>query len=109
MFTDGSFGARPQQKAPSGELSIAGQVYSKWRERWFPECTVFTDSQITTAEKSNATVNLSKLGRLSARPSSSLKLGFYRKEYPVDCLRTATAESQHWLAPLSTLQPKMVS
>lgn len=67
--------ASPAAKAPSGELSIAGQVTVNG-ESVVSGGTVFTDSLITTAEKSNATVNLSKMGRVVLAPSSNLKLGF---------------------------------
>ena len=67
--------ASPSAKAPSGELSIAGQVTLNGETVVYGG-TVFTDSVITTAEKSGATVNLSKLGRVELSPSSNLKLSF---------------------------------
>src|SRR5258705_5528369 len=70
--------ASPAAKAPSGELSIAGQVTVNG-ESVVSGGTVFTDSLITTAAKSNATVNLSKLGRVELAPSSTLKLCFPEK------------------------------
>jgi hypothetical protein len=70
--------ASPAAKAPSGELSIAGQVMVNG-ESMVSGGTVFSDSLITTAEKSNATVNLSKLGRVDLAPSSNLKLSFTDK------------------------------
>jgi ferric-dicitrate binding protein FerR (iron transport regulator) len=70
--------ASPAAKAPSGELSIAGQVTVNG-ENAVSGGTLFSDSIITTAEKSNATVNLSKLGRVDLSPSSNLKLGFTDK------------------------------
>jgi hypothetical protein len=70
--------ASPAAKAPSGELSIAGQVTVNG-ENALSGGTVFSDSIITTAEKSNATVNLSKLGRVDLSPSSNLKLSFTDK------------------------------
>jgi hypothetical protein len=70
--------ASPAAKAPSGELSIAGQVTVNG-ESAVSGGTVFTDSLITTAEKSNATVNLSKLGRVELAASSNLKLSFTEK------------------------------
>ncbi len=57
--------ASPAAKAPSGELSVSG--------------TVFSDSVITTADKSVATVNLSKSGRVELAPNSSLRLSFTEK------------------------------
>jgi len=70
--------ASPAAKAPSGELSIAGQVTVNG-ESAVSGGTVFTDSLITTAEKSNATVNLSKLGRVELAANSNLKLSFTEK------------------------------
>ena len=68
----------PAAKAPSGELSIAGQVTVNG-ETVVSGGTVFSDSIITTAEKSNATVNLSKLGRVELAPISNAKLSFTDK------------------------------
>jgi len=68
----------PAAKAPSGELSIAGQVTVNG-ETVVSGGTVFSDSIITTAEKSSATVNLSKLGRVELAPISNAKLSFTDK------------------------------
>ncbi|HEV7746197.1 MAG TPA: hypothetical protein VGO56_14450 [Pyrinomonadaceae bacterium] len=70
--------ASPAAKAPSGELSIAGQVTVNG-ETAVSGGTVFSDSIITTAERSTATVNLSKLGRVELSPTSNLKLSFTEK------------------------------
>jgi len=70
--------ASPAAKAPSAELSIAGQATVNG-EAAVSGGTVFSDSVITTADKSVATVNLSKLGRVELLPSSSLKLSFTEK------------------------------
>ncbi len=70
--------ASPAAKAPSGELSIAGTVTVNG-ENMVSGGTVFSDSVITTAEKSTATVNLSKLGRVELAPSSNMKLSFTEK------------------------------
>jgi hypothetical protein len=70
--------ASPAAKAPAGELSIAGQVTVNG-ETAVSGGTVFSESIITTAEKSNATVNLSKLGRVELLPTSNLKLSFTDK------------------------------
>jgi ferric-dicitrate binding protein FerR (iron transport regulator) len=70
--------ASPGAKAPSGELSIAGQVTVNG-EAAVTGGTVFSESIINTAEKSVATVNLSKLGRVELSPSSNLKLSFTDK------------------------------
>ncbi len=70
--------ASPAAKAPSGELSIAGQATVNG-EAAVSGGTVFSESVIATAEKSVATVNLSKLGRVELLPSSSMKLSFTEK------------------------------
>jgi len=70
--------ASPAAKAPSGELSVSGQVTVNG-ENMISGGTVFSDSLITTAEKSSATVNLSKLGRVELASTSSLKLSFTEK------------------------------
>ena len=70
--------ASPTAKAPSGELSIVGQVTLNGETVVYGG-TVFSDSVITTAEKSTATVNFSKLGRVELSPSSDLKLSFSEK------------------------------
>ena len=70
--------ASPAAKAPSGELSIAGQVTVNG-ETAISGGTLFSDSIINTADKSVATVSLSKLGRLQLMPSSNLKLSFTEK------------------------------
>jgi len=70
--------ASPSAKAPSGELSVSGQVTVNG-ENAISGGTVFSDSVITTAEKSVGIVNLSKLGRVEVAPSSSLKLSFTEK------------------------------
>ncbi len=67
--------ASPAAKAPSGELSIAGQVTVNG-ETAVTGGTVFSESLITTAEKSLATVNLSKLGRVELSPTTNMKLSF---------------------------------
>jgi hypothetical protein len=70
--------ASPAAKAPSGELSIAGQVTVNG-EIAISGGTLFSESVINTADRSVATVNLSKLGRLQLMPSSNLKLSFTEK------------------------------
>lgn len=70
--------ASPAAKAPSAELTIAGQVTVNG-ESMVSGGTVFSDSVITTAEKSSATVNLSKLGRVELSATSNLKLSFTEK------------------------------
>ena len=70
--------ASPEAKVPSGELSISGQVTVNG-QKVISGGTVFSDSVIATAEKSSATVNLSKLGRVELAPNSSLKFSFTDK------------------------------
>ena len=70
--------ASPSAKAPSGELSVVGQVTLNGETVVYGG-TVFSDNVITTAEKSTAIVNLSKLGRVELSPSSDLKLSFSDK------------------------------
>jgi len=70
--------ASPAAKAPSAELSVVGQVTVNG-EVAVSGGTVFSDSIITTAEKSAATVNLSKLGRVQVSPNSNVKLSFTDK------------------------------
>ena len=70
--------ASPSAKAPSGELMIVGQVTVNGETVVYGS-TVFSDSVITTAEKSAATVNLSKLGRVELSSGSDLKLSFSDK------------------------------
>jgi hypothetical protein len=70
--------ASPAAKAPSGELSIAGTVTVNG-ETAVSGGTVFSDSVITTAEKSTASVSLSKMGRVELAPTSNLKLSFTDK------------------------------
>jgi len=66
--------ASPGAKA-SGELSISGQVTVNGQKA-ISGGTLFSDSSITTAENSNATVSISKLGRVELSPNSSLRLSF---------------------------------
>ncbi|MDQ2936490.1 MAG: hypothetical protein M3R67_03180 [Acidobacteriota bacterium] len=70
--------ASPGAKAPSGELSVSGTVMVNG-ENALSGGTVFSDSVITTADKSAATVNLSKLGRVELAPNSSSRLSFTEK------------------------------
>jgi hypothetical protein len=70
--------ASPAAKAPSGELTITGQVTVNG-ETVVSGGTLFSESVITTAGKSSATVNLSKLGRVELLPNTSLRLSFTEK------------------------------
>jgi len=70
--------ASPAAKAPSGELSIIGQVTVNG-ETAMSGGTILSESVINTADRSVATVNLSQLGRLQLMPSSNLKLSFTDK------------------------------
>ncbi len=66
--------ASPGAKA-SGELSVSGQVTVNG-QKVISGGTLFSDSVVTTAEKSSATVSISKLGRVELVPNSSLRLSF---------------------------------
>jgi len=66
--------ASPGAKA-SGELSVSGQVTVNG-QKVISGGTLFSDSVITTAEKSGATVSISKMGRIELAPNSSLHLIF---------------------------------
>jgi len=70
--------ASPAAKAPSGELKVSGTVTVNG-ESVISGGTLFSDSVITTADKSMATVNLSKLGRVELSPNSSLRISFTEK------------------------------
>ena len=70
--------ASPAAKAPSAELTITGQVAVNG-ETAVSGGTIFSDSIITTAEKSMASVNLSKVGRVELAPNSNFKLSFNEK------------------------------
>lgn len=67
--------ASPGARTPSGELSVSGQVTVNGQNA-ISGGTVFSDSVIATAEKSSATINISKVGRVELAPNSSLKLTF---------------------------------
>ena len=67
--------ASPGAKAASGELSVSGQVTVNG-QNVISGGTVFSDSVIATADKSSATVSISKLGRVELAPNSSLRLTF---------------------------------
>jgi hypothetical protein len=67
--------ASPGAKEASGLLSVAGQVTVNG-QRVSSGGTIFSDSIVTTAEKSSATVSISKVGRVELAPNSNLKLTF---------------------------------
>jgi len=66
--------AAPGAKA-SGELSVTGDV-SVNGQKAISGGTLFSDSTIVTADKSNASVNISKLGRVELAPKSNLQISF---------------------------------
>src|SRR5258705_2963863 len=66
--------ASPGAKA-SGELSVSGQVTVNGQKA-ISGGTFFSNSVVTTAEKSSATVSISKLGRVELAPNSNLRLSF---------------------------------
>ncbi|HKY44149.1 MAG TPA: FecR domain-containing protein [Pyrinomonadaceae bacterium] len=66
--------AAPGAKA-SGELTVSGQVTVNC-QRMVSGGTVFSDSTISTAAQSNASVSISKVGRVELAPNSNLRLSF---------------------------------
>ena len=66
--------AAPNVKA-SGELSVSGQVTVNG-QKVVSGGTVFSDSTISTAAQSNASVSISKVGRVELAPNSNLRLSF---------------------------------
>lgn len=66
--------ASPNVKA-SGELSVSGQVTVNG-QKVVTGGTVFSDSTISTAAQSNASVSISKVGRVELAPNSNLRLSF---------------------------------
>ncbi len=66
--------AAPNAKA-SGELSVSGQVTVNG-QKVVSGGTVFSDSTISTAAQSNASVSISKVGRVELAPNSNLRLSF---------------------------------
>jgi ferric-dicitrate binding protein FerR (iron transport regulator) len=66
--------ASPGAKA-SGELSVSGQVTVNGQKA-VSGGTVFSDSTISTAAQSNASVSISKVGRVELAPNSNLRLSF---------------------------------
>ena len=70
--------ASPEAKVPSGELSISGEVTVNG-QKVISGGTLFSDSVITTSDKSSATVNLSKVGRVQLAPNSTLSISFTDK------------------------------
>jgi hypothetical protein len=66
--------AAPGAKA-SGELSVSGQVTVNG-QKVISGGTLFSDSTISTADQSNASVSINKLGRVELAPNSSLRLVF---------------------------------
>jgi phage baseplate assembly protein gpV len=69
--------AAPGAKA-SGELSVSGQVTVNG-QKVISGGTLFSDSTISTAEQSNASVSIGKLGRVELAPNSNLRLSFSDK------------------------------
>jgi ferric-dicitrate binding protein FerR (iron transport regulator) len=59
----------------SGELSVSGQVTVNG-QKMISGGTIFTDSTISTAAQSNASVSISKVGRVELAPNSNLRLSF---------------------------------
>jgi phage baseplate assembly protein gpV len=70
--------ASPATKVAAGELTVSGNVTVNG-ETVVSGGTLFSDSAVTTAEKSTATVSLSKVGRVELSPNSSLRISFTEK------------------------------
>jgi len=70
--------ATPGANLPSGQLSISGQVTVNG-QKVISGGTLFSDSVVATSDQSNATVSISKLGRVELTPNSSLRLSFTEK------------------------------
>lgn len=66
--------AAPGAKA-SAELSVSGQVTVNG-QKVISGGTLFSDSTISTADQSNASVSIGKLGRVELAPNSNLRLTF---------------------------------
>jgi hypothetical protein len=81
--------AAPGAKA-SGELSIVGNVNVNGQPA-VSGGTLFSDSTIVTSEKSNASVNISKLGRVELSSNSNLQISFTDKNINA-VLITGTAQ-----------------
>ena len=62
----------------AGELSVSGEVTVNGQKA-ISGGTFFSDSAIVTADLSNATVNITKLGRVELSPKSSMTLTFNDK------------------------------
>lgn len=70
------FGSRLQASKPAGKfIQIEGQVSVNGTSA-ISGATVFSDSTITTAQRSSAVVSLGKLGRVEVLPGSTMKLSF---------------------------------
>ena len=80
--------AAPGAKA-SGELSVTGQVTVNG-QKVISGGTLFSDSTISTADQSNASVTISKLGRIDLSPNTNLRLTFTDKSVN-GLLETGTA------------------
>ena len=66
--------AAPGAKA-SGELSVSGQVMVNG-QKMVSGGTIFTDSVISTAPQSSASVNIAKVGRVDLSANSNLRISF---------------------------------
>lgn len=66
--------ASPSAKV-AGELSVSGQVTVNG-QNVVSGSTIFSDSTISTAAQSNASVSISKVGRVELAPNSNLRLSF---------------------------------
>ncbi len=70
--------ATPGAKVASGELSVSGEVTVNGQKA-ISGGTFFSDSAIVTSDLSNATVSITKMGRVELAPKSSMTLSFNDK------------------------------
>jgi hypothetical protein len=81
--------ATPGAKA-SGELTVTGQVTVNG-QKVISGGTLFSDSVISTADQSSASVNISKMGRVELAPNSNLRLSFANNSL-IAMLETGSAQ-----------------
>jgi hypothetical protein len=81
--------AAPGAKA-SGELTVTGQVTVNG-QKVISGGTLFSDSVISTADQSSASVSISKMGRVELAPNSNLRLSFANNSL-IAMLETGSAQ-----------------
>ncbi len=81
--------AAPGTKA-AGELTVTGQVTVNG-QKVISGGTLFSDSVISTADQSSASVSISKMGRVELAPNSNLRLSFTNNNL-IAMLETGSAQ-----------------